>query len=247
MDIMKKIFISQPAPLIERNPFSQMADRHGAIIEFEQLIAIEGLSGTEFRQQLINPLDYTAVILTSKLACDHYFRMLEELRLKVQESMHYYCISEAVSNYLTKFIQYRKRKVFAAENNDLLTLAPIMARKNETYLMVVSDIHQDTTIERMAAEGYEVQPAVMYRTVSREWPKERAFDYDIVALNTAAAVRSLNQNFPDWKPSEKTVLVCFGKATQEAAEQLGWEMVRKAPSPEFPSLVSAIEDYLEKN
>lgn len=242
---MTKIFISQPAPMTERNPYSTIAERYDAQFDFDQLIQIEGLTVSEFRQQRINPLDYTAIMLSSKLACEHYFKMMENLRYKVPETQHYYCISEAVSNYLSKYILFRKRKVFAAENNDFMTLLPTMTRKGEKFLMVVSDIHQDNTIERLEEQGISIQPAVMYRTVSREWPAERAFDYDIVALNTAAAVRSLSQNFPDWKPG-KTALICFGKGTIEAAEQLGWEVARKAPSMEFPSLAAAIEDYMEK-
>ena len=242
---MTKIFISQPAPLSERNPFSTLAEHYDASFDFEQLIAIEGLSASEFRLQHINPLNYSAVMLSSKLACEQYFQMMEALRLKVPESQHYYCISETVSNYLTKFIQYRKRKVFAAENNDFLTLLPTMTRKDETYLMVVSDIHQDNTVDRLAEQGITVQPAIMYRTVSREWPKNRPFDYQVVALNTPAAVRSLHHNFPDWRPGLAT-LICFGKGTQDEAESLGWEVARRAPSAEFPSLAAAIGDYLER-
>ena len=105
--MIKKILISQPRPATERNPYSAMEKQYGVECEFRQLIHVEGLSAREFRQQHINPLDYTAVILNSKLGADHYFRLCEEMRLNVPDSMHYYCISETVGNYLQKFIQFR--------------------------------------------------------------------------------------------------------------------------------------------
>ena len=85
--------------------------------------------GRGFLQQHINPLDYTAVILNSKLGADHYFRLCEEMRLNVPDSMHYYCISETVGNYLQKFIQFRKRKVFYSEKNKFEDLLPAMYRR----------------------------------------------------------------------------------------------------------------------
>lgn len=238
-----KILITQAAPLSERNPYSFATDRFGAEIDWNTMIRIEGLTVSEFREQRINPLDYTGVMLTSKLACDHYFSMMEALRLKVPESMHYYCISEAVSNYLTKFILYRKRRVFIAEKNDFLSLLSTMNRKTDKMLLVVSDIHNDDLQNRLLDHGVQVTSAVMYRTVSDEWPKDKAFDYDVVAVNTPTAVRAIRQNFPDWKPG-KTALICFGAGTQEAAEQAGWDITVKAPVPGVTSLAMALEQYL---
>lgn len=238
-----KILITQAAPLSERNPFSSITEHYDAQIDWNTLIRIEGLTVSEFREQRINPLDYTAVMLTSKLACDHYFSMMEALRLKVPENMHYYCISEAVSNYLTKFILYRKRKIFIAEKNNFLSLLSTLNRKTERVLLVVSDIHNDDIQNSLLSNGVQVTSAVMYRTVSDEWPKDKAFDYDIVAVNTPTAVRAIRQNFPDWKPGQ-TALICFGAGTQEAAEQFGWEITVKAPAPGVTSLAMALEQYL---
>ena len=110
--MIKKILISQPRPATERNPYSEMEEEYGVTFDFRQLIHIEGLNAREFRQQHITPTDYTAIILNSKLAADHFFRLCEEMRLTVPETMHYYCISESVGNYLQKYIDYRKRRVF---------------------------------------------------------------------------------------------------------------------------------------
>ena len=246
--MIQKMLISQPRPTTEHNPYSRMEEQFGVQCDFYQLIHIEGLSAHDFRQQRINPLDYSAVILTSKLGAEHYFRLCEEMRLKVPESMHYYCISEQVGFYLQKYIQYRKRKVFFPETpNKIEELFPAMHRRpHETYLMVVSDIHNQDLINTLAENKVNVQPAVMYRTVTTPWPKEKVFDYDLVALFTSAGVKSIQDNFPEWQQG-KTVLAAFGEGTIRAAEEAGFRVdIEAGPGKAFTSLPQAIADYLEK-
>ena len=170
--MIQKILFSQPRPATEHNPYSRLEDQFDVQCDFYQFIHIEGLEAREFRQQRINPLDYTAVILNSRLGIEHYFRLCEEMRLTVPDTMHYYCNSEQVGLYLQKFIQYRKRKVFFPESgNKFEDLLPAMHRRpNEKYLMVLSDIHTQDQINMFAQNGVEVTPAIMYRTVTTPWP-----------------------------------------------------------------------------
>ena len=243
--MIHNILVSQPRPLSERNPYSEMEERFGVSFDFHQLIHVEGLDAHEFRLQRINPLDYTAVLLNSRLGVDHYFRLCEEMRIKVPETMHYYCISEAVANYLQKYIQYRKRRVFFSEHNNFEDLLPTMNRRpSEKYLMVTSDVHNDNTINMFAGNGIEIKPAVMYRTVSTPWQEGKPFNYDMIVLFTPTGVASIRKNFPDWKQGE-TLLACFGLNTVVAAEEVGWRVDIKAPTPESPSITTAIERYFD--
>jgi len=245
MKKVTKILVSQPRPSIERNPYALMEQTYGVQFDFRQLIQVEGLNAKEFRGQRINPLDYTAVLLNSRLGADHYFRLCEEMRLQVPDSMHYYCISESVANYLQKYIQFRKRKVFFSEHNNFMDLLPTMNRRpNEKYLMVMSDVHHDGTIEKFAECKKEITPAIMYRTVPCEWPKDEAFDHDMVVLFTPMGVQSLIKNFPNMKDGDK-VIACFGQNTLAALEEAGFHADIQAPTAECPSITGAIEKYLD--
>ena len=244
--MIKRILVSQPSPATEHNPYTEMQQRYGVQFDFRQLIHIEGLCAKEFRQQHINPLDYTAVLFSNRLAIDHYFRLCEEMRLKVPDTMHYYCISEAVGNYLQKYIQYRKRKVFFSEHNKFEDLLPAMNRRpQEKYMMVLSDVHNGETISMFASHHIEIKPAVMYRTVATEWAKDEPFDYDMIVLFTPSGASALRKNFPDWEQG-KTVIACFGEATAHALEEAGLRVDIKAPTDKHPSITMAIADYLEK-
>ena len=247
--MIKKILFSQPRPTTEHNPYSRLAEQFGLECDFYQFIHVEGLSASEFRKQRINPLDYTAVILNSKLGAEHYFRLCEEMRLNVPDTMHYYCNSDQVGLYLQKFINYRKRKVFfPEEGNHFEDLLPAMHRRpHEKYLMVLSDIHNDDQINMFAENGVEVTPAIMYRTVTTPWSQDRPFDYDLIGLFTPAGVTSLCENFPTWRQG-KTLIAAFGDGTIRALEDAGFRVdIEAGPGKKFASLPMAIADYLEEN
>ncbi len=246
MNKIKKILVSQPRPATERNPYADMETALGVHFDFRQLIHIEGLCAKEFRQQHVNPLDYSAVLLNSKMAIDHFFRLCEEMRIQIPMTMHYYCISESVANYLQKYIQYRKRKVFYSERNQFEDLLPAMNRRpNEKYMMVMSDVHNDNTLNMFAKHKIDIQPAVMYRTVPSDWPADEPFDHDMVVLFTPTGVAALKKNFPDLKSGDK-IIACFGQTTAAALEELGLQIDIKAPTPECPSITTAIRQYLEQ-
>lgn len=245
MKKVKKILISQPVPLSSRNPYADIASEYGVECDFFQLIKVEGIGVREFRDQHIYLEDYTAIIVNSRLGIDHYFRMAEETRFSVPESMHYYCISEAVGNYLQKYIQYRKRKVFAAENNRFEDLLPAMHRRpQEKYLMVMSDVHNDETLNMFAENNIVVKPAIMYRTVATDWPADKTFDYDMIVLFSPSGVAALKKNFPTWEQGD-TIMAGFGANTVAALEEAGFRVDIKAPSEKCPSITTAIRDFLE--
>ncbi len=245
MKKVQKILISQPRPQLDRNPYSDMENSYGVQCDFHQLIKVEGIGVREFRDQHIYLEDYTAVIVNSRLGIDHYFRMAEEMRFSVPETMHYYCISEAVGNYLQKYIQYRKRKVFAAENNRFEDLLPAMHRRpQEKYLMVMSDVHNEETLNMFAENNIVVKPAIMYRTVATEWPKDKPFDYDMIVLFTPSGVAALKKNFPNWEQGD-TVIAAFGANTVAALETAGFHVAIKAPTSKYASITTAIKDFLD--
>lgn len=206
-----------------------------------------GLTSKEFRAQRINPLDYTAVILNSKVSVDHYFRTCQELHITVPETMHYYCISEAVANYLQKYIEFRKRRIFFGEHNTFADVIPAMNRRpQEKYIMVVGENYTDELINMFAEHKVLVTPAVMFRQEAYNWPKDKPADYDIIAFFTASGVRAFLQNFPKFEQGDKA-LFCFGNNAAQALTEAGYTVTGIAPSPGCPSILSAIEQYLSEN
>ena len=244
----KKILITQVRPAGEHNPYDLLEHHHEVRVDFQPMVQMVGLTGKEFRAQHINPLDYTAVILNSKISVDHYFRICNELHITVPETMHYYCISEAVGNYLQKYIEFRKRRIFFGEHNSFDDIIPAMNRRpQEKYLMIVGENYTDELIKMFAEHKVIVTPAVMFRQVAYSWPKDKPFDYDVIALFTPAGAKALRENFPEWRQG-KTLIAAFGEGTIRALDEAGFRVdIKAGPNQPFASLPMAIADYMENH
>ena len=67
--------------------------------------------------------------------------------------------------------------------------------------------------------------------------------YDFIVLYNKSDVKSLFENFPDFK-QEQVKFVSFGKSIVSAMEAAGLEIAVKAPTPQAPSAAKAIENFL---
>ena len=244
---IKNILVSQPRPTSEKSPYFDIEEKYNVHIDFRPLIKVEGLSLQEFRAQRIEVLDYTAVIFTARTAIDHFFRLCEEMRITIPETMKYFCVSEKIALYLQKFIKYRKRKVFFAESGKWEDLVQIMAKhKTENYLFPQSDVHSDEVHQMLEAKKLKHTECVMYRTVSNELPTDKPLDFDMVVLFTPAGVDSLLKNIPDFK-DRNIKLACYGKATAKAIQDAGLPLELEAPLVKAPSITGSLSLYLEEN
>lgn len=242
---LRKILVSQPRPMTDKSPYFDIEKKFGVELTFKPFIRVERLSVKEFRAQKISIQDYTGIVFTSRTSVDKFFSLCEELRVNIKEDLQYYCLSETVALYLQKYINYRKRKVHFSKVGKFDDLAIVMKKHNTAnILMPVADVHkEDLTIFTKAK--VKLTTVVMYRTVSAEFTPEEIKSYDMLVFFTPAGINSLFENSPQYKQEDQKIGI-FGPATAKAAEDRGLEIACKAPSPEFPSMASALEDYLEK-
>ena len=237
---IKKILVSQPKPTSEKSPYFDLEKKYGVEVVFRPFIKVEGLTSREFRQSKINVPDYTAIILTARTAIDHFFRLCKELRYNVPDTLKYFCVSETIAHYLQKYVIYRKRKIFYSETGRMEDLIPIIAKHHkETYLMPVSDVHNDKAVV-LDNNKVKYVKAVMYRTVSNDFKPGETLDYDMLVFFTPAGIKSYTTNFPD-----NVVIAAMGQTTLEAAEKAGIK-VDVTITPEAPSMAGAIDQYLKK-
>ena len=87
--------------------------------------------------QKINFSEFDNIILTSRNAVDHFFRIMQEMRYKVPDSTKYFCQSEAVAYYLQKYVVYRKRKIYVGEKSIADLEAVFKKFEKEKFLLPV--------------------------------------------------------------------------------------------------------------
>jgi len=244
---VNKILVSQPKPTSEKSPYFDIAERYGVEVVFRPFIKVEGLSAREFRQQKININDFTAIIFTARTAIDHFFRLCDEMRVSIPDTMKYFCTTETIALYLQKYIIYRKRKIFHGTTGKLDDLIPSLSKHNkEKYLYAVSDVHKDNNAEMLDKAKINYTKAVMYRTVSNDFTPDEAFDYDMLLFFSPAWIDSLLKNFPDFNKGDIQI-GCFGAATAKAVENAGLRLDLAAPSPKSPSITGALDLFLKEN
>ena len=242
--MVKRVLVSQPRPaILEKSPFFELMTKHNVEIDFKPLIKVVGVTLKEFRSQRIEILDHTAVIFTSRTTVDSFFKVCEEARITVPETMKYICNTEAVALYLQKYIVYRKRKISFADGTFTSLLELIIKHKSERFLLALSEPHKPELPETLTKLKINYDPVILALTVAADMGEVKPAEYDVMALYSPSDVKSVMENF---KKEELPVIATFGEATLRAALDAGMCVKASAPSPEAPSMAKALDIYISK-
>ena len=240
---VKTILVSQPEPKMENSPYSRLIDKEKVKVDFVPFIHVEGVDAKDVRQQKIDLKNYSAIILTSRNAVDHFFRIAEEMRFKVPDSMKYFCQSEAVAYYLQKYVVYRKRKIYVGQRN-FQELVPLFKKyKTEKFLLPSSDVLKEIIPNTLNDLGVDWKRGIFYKTVISDLSNLRDVYYDILVFFSPSGIESLLKNFPDFEQKDTRIAV-FGNSTISAATDAGLRIDIKAPTPETPSMTMALQKYI---
>jgi uroporphyrinogen-III synthase len=241
---VKTILVSQPEPSSDTSPYSRLNEKHKLTVNFRPFSHVEGVSGKEVRQQKIDFNNFQNIILTSRNAVDHFFRLCKEMRFTVPDTTKYFCQSEAVAYYLQKYVVYRKRKIYVGTRSIKDLESTFKKFGKESYLFPTSDLLKPEVPEFLDQLKINWKRAVLYRTVVSDLSDLRDVYYDILVFFSPSGIESLFKNFPDFKQNNTRIAV-YGNSTTQAAEQAGLKINILAPTPETPSMTMAIEKYVE--
>jgi uroporphyrinogen-III synthase len=242
---VKSILVTQPKPETDKSPYADLQKKYNLKIDFREFIHVEGVPAQEFRQQRVNIAEHTAVILTSRNAVDHFFRICQEMRVTVPDTLKYFCISESTAFYLQKYVQYRKRRIFhgKATINELIDI--IKKHKEDKFLYPCTDVHKEDIPEILDKHKIQYSKAVIYRTVCSDLSDLADVFYDVLVFFSPSGITSLYKNFPKFKQN-KTRIAAFGPSTAKAVEEAGLRLDIHAPKPGTPSMTMALEEYIKQ-
>lgn len=242
---VRSILVSQPKPTDERSPYFQLAEKYNIKIDFRPFIQVEPVSAKDFRKQKIDILKHTAIIFTSRNAIDHFFAICQEFKIEMPADMKYFCISEQTAHYLQKYIVIRKRKLFVGVKSASDLFDYFKKHKGEKYLFPCSDIRKDDIPDFLKKNGIEFTEAIIYHTVAADLSDLKDIKYDILAFFSPSGIKSLFQNFPDFKQNN-TRIAAFGPTTAQSAREENLILDIEAPMPNAPSMTGALELYIKK-
>jgi len=241
---VKSILVSQPDPGDKRTAYHVLAEKYKLKLDFRPFIQVESVPAKELRKKRLNILDHTAIILTSRSAVDNFFRCVEELKVELPTTMKYFCINEGISLYTQKYTVLRKRKMFFGKGREPEFLKLVKTHPKEKYLFPCSDIRKDSIPNFLTENNIEYTEAIMYRTVNADLSDLENVFYDVIAFFSPADIKSLFDNFPDFKQNN-TRIAGWGASTNKAIEEAQLVNNIPAPTPDSPSMTAAIEAYIK--
>jgi uroporphyrinogen-III synthase len=241
---IKSILISQPRPESIKSPWFDLEKKYKLKMDFRPFILVEPVAGKELRQQKINILDYTAIILNSRNSVDNFFRICTDLKIEVPIDLKYFCVNESIANYLSKYIQVRKRKVFVGKGTEVELFPLFKNHPTEKYLFPCSDWRKQDIEKFMKKNKFQFKEAFFYKIKSADLSDLTHVNYDIIAFFSPADIRSLYENFPEFKQNA-TLIAGFGATTIKAMLDASLVVNIQAPTPQTPSMITAVDKHIE--
>jgi uroporphyrinogen-III synthase len=243
---IKKILVSQPQPESDKSPYFEIAEKNNVKIEFRPFIHVEPIDIKDFRKERINILDHSAVIFTSKTAIDHFFRVSNEMRITVPDTMKYFCTSESIAHYLQKYIVYRKRKIFFGKGKFPDLIEVLEKHRNENFFVPLSDQHKKEIPELLTLGKFKYTIGILYLTVSSDLSDLSMINYDLLVFFSPSGIKSLLKNFPEFQQNDIKI-ASFGNSTARAVKEAGLRLDLQAPLPEAPSMTMALDLFIKEH
>ncbi|QQS31325.1 MAG: uroporphyrinogen-III synthase [Sphingobacteriales bacterium] len=246
---IKNILVSQPEPEAGvKTPYHALIDKYDVSITYRPFIKVQGLLAKDFRKSRIVPNEFTSVIFTSRNAVNHFFRLCDEMKIKMSQNTKYFCVSESIALYLQKFILYRKRKVFFDKTSSIDGLKELLKkhRKTEKFLFPCAADRKDNIEIYLKDENYNFAPAIMFETVAEDLSGLDIHSFDMVIFFSPIGIKSLIENFPGLKQGD-LVIGAFGPLTAQTVTDSGFRLDFQAPAPGITSITQAIDNYLANN
>lgn len=242
---IQKILIAQPAPA-NGSPYNEIISKYGVKVDFCPFFSLQPLTSREFRAQKISILDYTAIVFTGRTTIDAFFKICEEMRITIPDTMKYFCVSEQVAMYLQKYIVYRKRKIFFGDGTPSSIISLVGTKhKGEKFLIAQSDSASADLENMLCGAGLETKSAVFIKTVFSDLKDISVHDYQMLVFYNPSDIKSLLNSYPDFSQGE-LLFATYGKPTAKAMTEAGFTVEIAAPTPEAPSIAKALSLYLAK-
>ena len=192
---IKTILISQPEPSNQNSPYSKLIRKYKIKVDFRPFIHVEGLSAKKVRSQKVDFSKFQNIILTSRNAVDHFFRIAEEMRFKVPDQTKYFCQSEAVAFYLQKYVVYRKRKIYVGNNSFDDLESTFEKFIGEKYLVPTSGSLNPQTVSKLDSFKISWERVQLYKTVVSDLSDLSDVYYDLLVFYSPLGIDSLFENY----------------------------------------------------
>ena len=121
-----------------------------------------------------------------------------------------------------------------------------MKHKDERFFVPLSDQHKPEIPNLLNKHKINFSIAILYKTVCSDLSDLSNVNYDVLVFFSPSGIKSLMQNFPDFKQNN-TKIAAFGPTTTRAVLEAGLRLDIEAPNPQAPSMTMALEQYIKEH
>ena len=243
--LIKKILVSQPKPKDRVSPYFELEKKFKLKVKLQPFIEIEGLSVRDIRLQKINIPSFTAIVFNSRMAIDHFFRICEQMRINIPNTMKYFWVSEAVSYYLQKYTTYRKRKIYVATKSFSDLVEIMQKHESEKFLFPGAEKINVKFTSLLDESNVNYTRAIFFKTIPKKL-NIKTIPYDLLVFFSPIGIESLLFNFPDFE-QKNIKLAVFGETTRKMAEKFNLHVDLKVPTTKHLSMLTALQDFLKNS
>lgn len=247
---IKNILISQNAPAdFEKSPYAKLKSKYSINIDFYKFFKFDGVSAIDFRKSKVNIKEHQAIIFSSKNTIDFFFSLCKEMRLEMPDTMKYFCTTDVTAFYLQRHIPFRKRKIFSPKDGSVQGFNELLLKNKDLNMLIPcgQDGANPIMVSFMEQNGIRYSSAVVFTTSPADLARDVDIKkYDMIVFFSPNGVKSIQANFPDFEQGE-VAFGALGTTSVHAIEAAGWKAHVMAPTPKYPSITDALDDFLKEN
>lgn len=243
MKRVRNVLILLPPPPPD-SPYYELARLWKVEIHFANIVEIQGLTLAEFREQGISPLDYNSYIFGGKQAIDHFFRLMQEMRLDIPSDSRFLCVGEAIAQHLFQYIPGAMRRRTYAQAQTLSDFIPYMRKHPQAkYLYVGGGVAPLQFFEDAAQYDLTVGTIRVYNVSYVPLPEAlRRKRFSVIAFPSVTSVLAWKKLYPAYQQGSVDILT-FGLDTKRIAESEGLRVTDYAPREGIGSLLGLLTEY----
>ncbi len=239
-----RILISQPKPSNIGSPYLRLGEVHD--LDFKRFARVIPISTEKFCKYKSLIPKHTAIIFTGKGVIDHFFSLCNQVSLTIPSDMKYFCISNQTANYLQKYIQLRKRRVFVG-NKIVSDLFPFFKKyRKEKYILPCSEIKNPAITTFFKNSNLKISHLTILDPVFNNFSDIDVNKYDIITFFSPSDVKSFFASNKKIDES-KVVFATFGINTENILKDAGFQSIIHAPTLLAPSIAKAIENFISQD
>ena len=241
---INKLLLTKEMPAEVLAPYIQLGDECGFSVHMIPFSSMVPAEIADFRKHKTQVMEANGLICTSRTIVDHFFELADRSGIKFTEEWYLFCPNEHLCNYVQKYMDFKKRRVFHGDRESKTLEQMLTKHQDVKFLVPSSEVVPREVIEVLRSSHAQYHQLVVTRTQVASISPSVAEEYDFVLFFSPTEAKIYADCFSP-QSLGKIKIGVFGKTTAEQLQLYGFTPHVEAPCVATNSLVEALRIYLK--